>query len=160
MYSAILHVAVATSNCVSLIMVTITSHIFMNMFQMQHSWAVKLAMGCEKNVSFLAIPKSQKNVGGEWKIRQGSFKDLDKFGNILSLDIKHLICCSSQICMSQVATNWYHKDFSLFSNEFNPHVLSACGKSFFLLNKFETFTFLLPYLNSAWKLHSSEYKQA
>ncbi len=46
--------------CVSLIMVTITSHIFINIFQTVHISAVKFDSGNEKNISFLLIPKSQK----------------------------------------------------------------------------------------------------
>ena len=39
---------------------TITSHIFINIFQREHFWAVKFAIGYEKNMSFLVIPKSSK----------------------------------------------------------------------------------------------------
>ncbi len=46
--------------CVSLIMVTITSHIFINIFQTVHFSAVKFTWGNEKNMSFLLIPKSPK----------------------------------------------------------------------------------------------------
>ncbi len=46
--------------CVSLIMVTITSHIFMNIFQTVHFSAVKLTRGNEQNMNFLLIPKSLK----------------------------------------------------------------------------------------------------
>ncbi len=46
--------------CVSLIMVTITSHIFINMFQTVHFSAVKFTRGNEKNMSFLLIPTSPK----------------------------------------------------------------------------------------------------
>ncbi len=46
--------------CVSLIMVTITSHIFINIFQMVHFSAVKFTRGNEKNMNFLLIPKSTK----------------------------------------------------------------------------------------------------
>ena len=37
------------SYCVSLIMVTITRHVFTNIFQMEHCSAVEFAMGYEKN---------------------------------------------------------------------------------------------------------------
>ena len=47
------------ANCVSLIMVTITSHIFIIIFQTIHFSAVKFTRGSEKNMSFL-IPKSLK----------------------------------------------------------------------------------------------------
>ena len=46
--------------CVSLIMVTITRQVFTNIFQTEHFSAVKFAMGYEKNMSFLVIPKSPK----------------------------------------------------------------------------------------------------
>ena len=46
--------------CVSLIMVTITGHIFINFFQMKQFSAVKFDMGYEKSMSFQAIPKSPK----------------------------------------------------------------------------------------------------
>ena len=46
--------------CVRLIMVTITSRIFNNIFQTVHFSAVKFTRGNEKNMSFLLIPKSEK----------------------------------------------------------------------------------------------------
>ena len=46
--------------CVSLIMVTITRHAFIYIFQTKHFLAVKFSMGYEKNVSFLVIAKSPK----------------------------------------------------------------------------------------------------
>ena len=45
--------------CVSLIMVTITSHIFINTFKMVCFPAVKFTRGNEKNISFLLIPISE-----------------------------------------------------------------------------------------------------
>ena len=45
--------------CVSLIMVTMASHFFINIFQMVHLSAVKVTMGYEKNMSFVLMPKSQ-----------------------------------------------------------------------------------------------------
>ena len=47
--------------CVSLIMVTITSHVFTNIFQTKHISAVKFLVGCKKNMTFLLISKSKKN---------------------------------------------------------------------------------------------------
>ena len=44
----------------SLIMVTITRHVFINTFQTEHFSAVKFAMGYEKNMSFLVLPNLQK----------------------------------------------------------------------------------------------------
>ena len=46
--------------CVSLIMVTITSHTFVNIFQTVHFSSVKFTRGNEKNMGFLLIPKSLK----------------------------------------------------------------------------------------------------
>ena len=40
--------------------VTITRHVFINIFQTEHFSAVKFAMGYEKNMSFLVIGKSPK----------------------------------------------------------------------------------------------------
>ena len=60
MYEAILYIAVAISYFVSLIMVTIIRHVFITIFQTEHYSAVKLAMGHEKNISFLVTAKSSK----------------------------------------------------------------------------------------------------
>ena len=46
--------------CVSLIRVTITRHVFINIFQVEQFSAVKFDKGYEKNISFLVMPKSQK----------------------------------------------------------------------------------------------------
>ena len=59
MYEAILHTAVAYI-CVSLIMVTITRQVFIDIFQTEHFLTVKFSMGYEKNMSFLVIAKSPK----------------------------------------------------------------------------------------------------
>ena len=48
------------SYCVSLIMVTITGHVFINFFQTDHFLALKFYMSYEKNMSFLVIQKSPK----------------------------------------------------------------------------------------------------
>ncbi len=45
---------------VSLIMVTITSHVFVNIFETVDCSAVKFHQGYEKNMSFFLIPKSLK----------------------------------------------------------------------------------------------------
>ena len=71
MYEAILYIAVAYSWCVSLIMVTITRHIFINISQTEHFSAVKFAIGYEKNMSFLVIAKSPKVWQKGWKDRTG-----------------------------------------------------------------------------------------
>ena len=49
-------------------MVTITRHIFINTFQTEHFSPVKFAMGYEKNMSFLMMPKSPKVGEKSWKI--------------------------------------------------------------------------------------------
>ena len=57
-------------------MVTITRHIFIHFFQMEHFSAMKFYMGYEKNMSFLMIPKSPKVWKKVEKIELGSFKVL------------------------------------------------------------------------------------
>ena len=61
-------------HCVSLIMVTITSHIFINTFQTVHFPAVKFTRGIAKNTSFLLIPRSLKVWEKSEVIGPGSFK--------------------------------------------------------------------------------------
>ncbi len=55
-------------------MVTITSHIFMNIFQTAYFSAVKFTRGNEKNMSFLLIPKSPKVGEKSDAIGPGTFK--------------------------------------------------------------------------------------
>ena len=57
MYEQFCILQLPISYCVSLIMVTITRHIFIDIFQTEHFSAVKFAMGYEKNISFLVIAK-------------------------------------------------------------------------------------------------------
>ena len=57
MYEATLYIAVAYIYCVSLIMVTVTRHVFIDIFLTEQFSAVKLVMGYEKNISFLVVPK-------------------------------------------------------------------------------------------------------
>ena len=45
-----------------LIMVTITRHVFINIFQTKHFLAVNFSMGYEKNMSFLVIGKISKSL--------------------------------------------------------------------------------------------------
>ena len=59
-----------------MIMVTITRHFFINIFQIQHFSAMKFYMGYEKNKSFLVIPKSPKIGKKVEKIGLGFFKEL------------------------------------------------------------------------------------
>ena len=61
--------------CVSLIMVTLTRHDFVNIFQMEHFSAVKFAKGYEKNISYLVTPKSPK-VGQ--KLNKSDWAPLNK----------------------------------------------------------------------------------
>ena len=58
-------------------MVTITRHIFINIFQTENVSAVKFAMGYEKNLGFFVIPKTPKVGGKVEKIGLGSFKKQD-----------------------------------------------------------------------------------
>ena len=59
-YQANLYIAVVyILLCISIIMVTITRHIFINIFRREHFSAVKLAKSYEKNMSYLTISKSQ-----------------------------------------------------------------------------------------------------
>ena len=63
MYEAILYNAVAYYYpiiCVSFTMVTITRHVFINLFQTEHFLAAKFSVGYEKNMRFLVIAKSPK----------------------------------------------------------------------------------------------------
>ena len=62
------------SYCVSLIMVTITRHVFINIFQTAHFSAVKFAMSYENNMSFLVVVKSPKVWKKVEKIGLGFFK--------------------------------------------------------------------------------------
>ena len=67
MYQAILYILkLPKSYCVSLIMVTITRHVFINIFQTGHFSAVKFAVGYDKNKYELScdskISKSLKKM--------------------------------------------------------------------------------------------------
>ena len=63
------------SYCVSLVMVTITRHIFINIFQMEHFFNSEICHGVtRKKMSFLVISKSPKVWKKVEKIRLGSFK--------------------------------------------------------------------------------------
>ena len=57
------------SYCVSLIMVTITGHFFIDILQTEHISAVKFDTGYEKNMSVLLMPKSLKVLKFFWKDR-------------------------------------------------------------------------------------------
>ena len=60
-------------------MVTITNHNFISMFQKKKFWAVKVAMGYRKNMSFLVIPKSPKVSKKVEKIKLGSFNGMKHY---------------------------------------------------------------------------------
>ena len=51
------------SYCVSLIMVNVTGHVFINIFQTEHFSAVKFDMGYEKKYQFSCDAKSLKVWG-------------------------------------------------------------------------------------------------
>ncbi len=63
-------------NCLSCViyMVTITSHIFINLFQTVHFSAVKFSWGNEKNMIFLLIPKSHRFAKNLKRLDQAPFK--------------------------------------------------------------------------------------
>ncbi len=83
------------SYCVNLLTATITSHIFINIFQTVHFSAVQFSRGNEKNMSFLLIPKSLKVWTKYEAIRPGSFKLLSKFLHILHT-YSFLVCLISR----------------------------------------------------------------
>ncbi len=60
-------------------MVTITSHIFIHIFQMVYFSAVKFTRGNEKNMGFLLIPKFSKVWKKSEAIGPGTFKWLTGF---------------------------------------------------------------------------------
>ncbi len=78
--------------CVSLIMVTITSHIFINIFQMVHFSAVNFTRGNEKNMSFLLIPKYPKIWEKSEANGPGTFKVYS-----ISMHWFHYALCSTSI---------------------------------------------------------------
>ena len=57
-------------------MVTITRHVFINIFQMEH---LKFAMGYAKNMSFLVTPKSQKVLKKVKQIRLAPLNVIIKY---------------------------------------------------------------------------------
>ncbi len=89
--------------CVSLIMVTITSHIFINIFQTVHFSAVKFARGNEKNMSFLLISKSE-SLKKIWSNRTGTFK--------YHLSMASMSRCPCKKLKSKI---WGYSDFVLGS---------------------------------------------
>ncbi len=75
-------------------MVTITSHIFINIFQMVHFSAVKFDRGNEKNMSFLLIPKSPKVWEKSEAIGPGTF-------NIISSLSENIILRHTTVCLKE-----------------------------------------------------------
>ena len=59
---------------VSLIMVTITSHVFISIFQKEPFSVAKFYMSYEENMSFLVIPKIKISISQSWQIGLASFK--------------------------------------------------------------------------------------
>ena len=78
------------SYCVSLIMVTITRHGFINILQMENISAVQFDMVYEKNMSFLMRPKSPKVCKKVEKIGLGSFKCLSIYTICPLVNLNHL----------------------------------------------------------------------
>ena len=71
MYNAILHIAAAYT---LLLTVTITSHIFINIFQTEHLWAIKFAMGLWEKYELSCdtkILKLKKKKKKSWWNRTG-----------------------------------------------------------------------------------------
>ena len=80
-------------------MVTITRHVFINIFQTEHFSAVKFAIGYEKNMCFLVIAKSPevwkkvekiglgffKITGPLWAFRINHDKDILQYHTVLKL---------------------------------------------------------------------------
>ena len=58
--SNFVHCQLPIAYCVSLIMVKVTWHIFIYIFQTEHLLAMKYGTDYEKNMSFLVIPRSLK----------------------------------------------------------------------------------------------------
>ena len=105
------------SYCVSLIMVTITRHIFINIFKTEHFSAVRFGMGCERNMSFLVISKSPKVWGGGKKVEKiglGSFKPKKTFKTQQNCIILYLLE------MFRLMKESYNTGYSICV-EYNPH---------------------------------------
>ncbi len=93
-------------NCVSLIMVTITSHIFINIFQMAHFSAVKFNRCNEKNMSFLLIPKSPKVWEKSEAVGPGTFNT--KLSVYLMIGDWIPICEYDGVCLSHILCHAWH----------------------------------------------------
>ncbi len=100
----ILQLPIPLAYCVSLIMVTITSHIFINIFQTVHFSTVKLNRGNEKNMSHLLIPKSLKVWKKSEVIGPGSFNGL----------LNNVIVAKSWIKTSFTYQNIYTKYIKIY----------------------------------------------
>ena len=90
MYKAILHIELLILYCVSLIMVTITRHIFINISQTEYFSAVKFAMGTNnKNFTFFL-----------W------YQNLQKFGKMLK-NQTGLLSSSMQETLPLLSSGWF-----------------------------------------------------
>ncbi len=106
--------------CVSLIMVTITSHIFINIFQTVQFPAVKFTRGNEKNTSFLLIPKSLKIWEKSEVIRPGSFK----------CKIFHKVSENSEAVVINHSLMSLYSEFLLFWRDFHSFRVKTTSKNF------------------------------
>ena len=88
-------------------MVTITRHVFINIFQMEHFSAVKFVMDYEKNMSFLVVAKSPKIFEKSWKDRtQGFFKSsVISFLYKKMAEFAVLDCCITEYMCSQISSH-------------------------------------------------------
>ena len=95
--------------CVSLIMVNITSHIFINIFKMVHFSDVKFARGSEQTMSFLLTSKSQKI----WKkkLKQLDQTSLNACEFYKNLDITFQTSIFYPIVIA-VSVTWFKEDNS------------------------------------------------
>ncbi len=88
--------------CVSLIIVTVTSHIFTNIFQMVHFPAVKFTRGNKKITSFLLTPKSPKVWEKSEVIRPSSFNEICGYNYVC-----HILSCKSCRCSQTGLGSFY-----------------------------------------------------
>ena len=104
--------------CVSLIMVTITGHIFINFFNTKQFLAV---MGYEKNMSFQVIPKSTKVWKKMEMIGLGSFKPH------IQLSLWCVIICADA-AKWQHQIKWY-RNYPSCLNIYTPHCIDTGVKN-------------------------------
>ena len=78
-----------------MVTVTIIKHVFINIFQVEPISAVKFDTGCEKNMSFLVIPKSPKVWKKVEKIGLSSFNNATHF--LCGIEIGFNLCDTARI---------------------------------------------------------------